>query len=93
MFLYILSAGTYQGWQHDSTWSRGQAWAIYGFTMVHRYLKEQRFLDYAINTLSYFVDNLPDDNVPYADFDAPVDSDNPKDSSATAIVTSALFEL
>lgn len=37
--------------------------------------------------------NLPDDNVPYADFDAPVDSDNPKDSSATAIVTSALFEL
>ncbi|CAM9625033.1 unnamed protein product [Ectocarpus sp. 8 AP-2014] len=61
--------------------------------MVHRYLKEQRFLDYAINTLSYFVDNLPDDNVPYADFDAPVDSDNPKDSSATAIVTSALFEL
>lgn len=42
---------------------------------------------------SYFVDNLPDDNVPYADFDAPVDSDNPKDSSATAIVTSALFEL
>ncbi|CAM9689754.1 unnamed protein product [Ectocarpus sp. 12 AP-2014] len=61
--------------------------------MVHRYLKEQRFLDYAINTLSYFVDNLPDDNVPYADFDAPVDSDNPKDSSATAIVTSTLFEL
>ncbi|CAM9607443.1 unnamed protein product [Ectocarpus sp. 8 AP-2014] len=89
----LVDKGTYQGWQDDSTWSRGQAWAIYGFTMVHRYLKEQRFLDYAINTLSYFVDNLPDDNVPYADFDAPVDSDNPKDSSATAIVTSALFEL
>ncbi|CAM9200961.1 unnamed protein product [Ectocarpus sp. 4 AP-2014] len=89
----LVDRGTYQGWQDDSTWSRGQAWAIYGFTMVHRYLKEQRFLDYAINTLSYFVDNLPDDNVPYADFDAPVDSDNPKDSSATAIVTSALFEL
>ncbi|CBJ31659.1 Unsaturated glucuronyl hydrolase, family GH88 [Ectocarpus siliculosus] len=85
--------GTYQGWQDDSTWSRGQAWAIYGFTMVHRYLTEQRFLDYTINTLSYFIDNLPDDNVPYADFDDPVDSDNPNDSSATAIVTSALFEL
>ncbi|CAM9878385.1 unnamed protein product [Ectocarpus sp. 12 AP-2014] len=89
----LVDKGTYQGWQDESTWSRGQAWAIYGFTMVHRYLKEQRFLDYAINTLSYFVDNLPDDNVPYADFDAPVDSDNPKDSSATAIVTSTLFEL
>ncbi|CAN0369326.1 unnamed protein product [Ectocarpus sp. 6 AP-2014] len=89
----LVDKGTYQGWQDDSTWSRGQAWAIYGFTMVHRYLEKPRFLDYAINTLSYFVDNLPDDNVPYADFDAPVDSDNPKDSSATAIVTSALFEL
>ena len=41
----------------------------------------------------YFDGNLPEDNVPYADFDAPVDSDNPKDSSATAIVASALFEL
>ncbi|CAN0163453.1 unnamed protein product [Ectocarpus fasciculatus] len=89
----LVDKGTYQGWQDDSTWSRGQAWAIYGFTVVHRYLKEQRFLDYGINTLSYFIDNLPDDNVPYADFDAPVDADNPKDSSATAIVTSALFEL
>lgn len=47
-----------------------------------------------LNTrVRYFVDNLPDDNVPYADFDAPKDSDNPKDSSATAIVASALFEL
>ncbi|CBJ31655.1 Unsaturated glucuronyl hydrolase, family GH88 [Ectocarpus siliculosus] len=89
----LVDKGTYQGWQDDSTWSRGQAWAIYGFIMVHRYLQKPRFLDYGINTLSYFVDNLPDDNVPYADFDAPVDSDNPKDSSATAIVTSALFEL
>ncbi|CBJ33670.1 Unsaturated glucuronyl hydrolase, family GH88 [Ectocarpus siliculosus] len=89
----LVDKGTYQGWQDDSTWSRGQAWVIYGFTMVHRYLQKPRFLDYGINTLSYFVDNLPDDNVPYADFDAPPDSDNPKDSSATAIVTSALFEL
>ncbi|CAM9967440.1 unnamed protein product [Ectocarpus sp. 12 AP-2014] len=85
--------GTYQGWQDDSTWSRGQAWAVYGFAMVHRYLKDERFLDRSILTLGYFVDNLPDDNVPYADFDAPENSDNPKDSSATAIVASALFEL
>ena len=41
----------------------------------------------------YFDENLPEDKVPFADFDAPEDSDNPKDSSATAIVASALFEL
>lgn len=47
----------------------------------------------ASTIIRYFDENLPEDNVPYADFDAPVDSDNPKDSSATAIVASALFEL
>lgn len=46
-----------------------------------------------ISDFRYFDDNLPEDNVPYADFDAPIDSNNPRDSSATAIVASALLEL
>ncbi|CAM9347761.1 unnamed protein product, partial [Hapterophycus canaliculatus] len=85
--------GTYQGWTDDSTWSRGQAWAIHGFAMVYRYLQEPRFLERSILLLGYFDGNLPDDGVPFADFDAPVDEDNPKDSSSTAIVASSLFEI
>ncbi|CAN0232688.1 unnamed protein product [Scytosiphon promiscuus] len=61
--------------------------------MVYRYLKEPRFLERSILLLGYFDGNLPDDNVPYADFDAPIDESNPKDSSSTAIVASSLFEI
>ncbi|CAN0005306.1 unnamed protein product [Pylaiella littoralis] len=89
----LVDRGTYQGWMDDSTWSRGQAWAVYGFTMVYRYLPEEIFLERAVNLLSYFNGNLREDNVPYSDFDAPIDSTNPRDSSSTAIVASALLEL
>ncbi|CAM9161445.1 unnamed protein product [Laminaria digitata] len=89
----LVDQGTYQGWIDSSTWSRGQAWAIYGFVMVYRFLGASRFLDHSIDLLGYFEDNLPTDNVPFADFDAPLDSDNSKDSSSTAIVASALFEI
>eukprot|EP00752_Nemacystus_decipiens_P012850 g11377.t1 len=89
----LVDRGTYQGWMDNSTWSRGQAWSIYGFTMVYRFLREEPFFEYATNLLEYFDTNLPDDNVPYADFDAPLDADNPRDSSSTAIVGSALFEM
>eukprot|EP00752_Nemacystus_decipiens_P001632 g1587.t1 len=90
----LVDRGTYQGWMDNSTWSRGQAWSIYGFTMVYRFMRDRPiFFEYATNLLEYFDTNLPDDNVPYADFDAPLDADNPKDSSSTAIVGSALFEM
>lgn len=85
--------GTYQGYSDDSTWSRGQAWAVHGFVMLYRYTQEPRFIDYAVGLLEYFVDNLPEDNVPYSDFDAPLDDENLKDSSSTAIVASALLEM
>eukprot|EP00904_Undaria_pinnatifida_P007824 jgi/Undpi1/4171/HiC_scaffold_16.g07538.m1 len=89
----LVDQGTYQGWQDSSTWSRGQAWAIYGFVMVYRFLGASRFLEHSVDLLGYFEDNLPADSVPFADFDAPEDSDNSKDSSSTSIVASALFEI
>ncbi|CAN0023241.1 unnamed protein product [Pylaiella littoralis] len=97
----VIETGTYQGWRDNSTWSRGQAWAIYGHVMMNRYSPEERFLERFALLLQYFVDNNREDNIPFSDFDAPeedlnaADDDNvfnPRDSSATAIVASALFE-
>lgn len=90
----LVEQGTYQGWVDNSTWTRGHTWAIYGYAMIHRYLGEPRFLERSLGLLSYWEDNIPADLVPPTDFDAPVDADlNGKDSSASAVLASALFEL
>eukprot|EP00752_Nemacystus_decipiens_P008973 g8011.t1 len=90
----LLETGTYQGYADNSTWTRGQAWAIYGYAMIYRYVPQPRFLSRSLGLLAYWEQNLPADYVPPADFDAPVSaSDNGKDSSATAIVASALLEI
>ncbi|CAN0410370.1 unnamed protein product, partial [Ascophyllum nodosum] len=90
----LVEQGTYQGYADNTTWTRGQAWAIYGYVMIYRYLQEPKFLERSLACLKYFDDNLPSDGVPPADFDAPVNAtDNGKDSSSTAIVASALFEI
>lgn len=89
---------THQGWREESTWSRGQAWAVYGYVMVYRYTGLQRMLERSRACYAYFVaETLKDapDFIPYSDFDAPLDDDNPRDSSAAAIVACAallLFE-
>jgi rhamnogalacturonyl hydrolase YesR len=83
--------GTHQGKSDSSTWARGQAWGIYGFTMVYRETGEQRFLEAAIQMADYFLANLPADGIPFWDFSA--DPGEPRDSSAAAIAASALWEL
>lgn len=82
-----------QGYNTESTWSRGQAWAIYGFTVAYRETGDARFLDTARKTADYFVRNLPDDKVPYWDFELPSLSGQPRDSSAAAIAAAGLLEL
>jgi hypothetical protein len=92
----VVRKRTHQGWRDDSTWSRGQAWAVYGQTMLYRYTGEIRFLERAIACLDYFLAATAAqsaDGIPYADFDAPVDASNPRDSSAAAIVAAACMEL
>jgi hypothetical protein len=87
---------THQGWQTESTWSRGQAWAVYGYAMVYRYTGLQRMLDRSEMLFDYFMAATAaqtDDYIPYSDFDAPLDSNNPRDTSAAAIVASAALEL
>jgi hypothetical protein len=92
--LFFIQIG-YANW---STWSRGHAWAIHGFTIAYRYSRYQPFLDKAIGAANYFITRLSNstDFVPYWDLDAPYNSTipyQPRDTSAGAIFASALVEL
>jgi unsaturated chondroitin disaccharide hydrolase len=84
---------THQGHTDESTWSRGQAWAVYGFALAYRYTREKRFLDVARRVADVFLANTPKDNVVYWDFDFADGSAEPKDSSASAIAVCGLLEL
>lgn len=89
----LLGHFTTQGYATGSTWSRGQAWAMYGFTTAYGYTKDPRFLDAARRTAAWFVSHLPPDRVPYWDFDVPDRTTAPRDTSAAAVAASALLEL
>ena len=84
-----------QGYSAASAWSRGQSWALYGFTMCYRETGDPRYLDRAVKCAEYFINHprLPEDLVPYWDYDAPVIPDEPRDAAAAAITASALLEL
>lgn len=84
---------THQGYCDNSTWARGQAWAIYGYTMVYRETQDPKFLDFACKITDVYLDKLPSDLVPYWDFDDPDIPEAPRDASAAGIVASALLEL
>lgn len=88
-----IKAVTHQGHADESMWARGQAWAIYGYTMVYRETGKTEFLDFARKVTRAYLDRLPDDLIPYWDFDAPGIPNEPRDASAAAIVASALVEL
>jgi rhamnogalacturonyl hydrolase YesR len=86
---------THQGYSDASAWARGQAWALYGFTVMYRFTKDKTYLDQA-NKIAAFIlhhPNLPADKIPYWDFDLPDVSNEPRDASAAAITASALLEL
>jgi unsaturated chondroitin disaccharide hydrolase len=84
---------THQGFSDSSMWARGQSWAIYGFTMVYRETKEPRFLDFAQKVSDVYLKDLPEDLIPYWDFNAPDIPNAPRDASAAAVTASALLEL
>ena len=84
---------TYQGYSNTSTWSRGQAWSIYGFTQGYAATGRADFLATAERTADWFLAHLPADNVPYWDFDDPAIPTAPRDTSAAAIAASGLLTL
>lgn len=91
----VVRKRTQQGHADSSAWARGQAWGLYGFTMAFRETGFQRYLDQANRIADFLLThlNLPEDGVPYWDFDAPGIPDTFRDASAAAIMASALLEL
>jgi len=88
-----IGGGTHQGYHDGSTWSRGQAWGIYGFALSYRYTRDKRFLDTSRRMAHYFLEHLPEDEVAYWDFDVPIESGTYRDSSASAIAICGILEL
>ncbi|KKI92815.1 glucuronyl hydrolase [Bacillus sp. SA1-12] len=88
-----IGGSTHQGYTNGSTWSRGQAWGVYGFALSYRYTKNPVYLEASKRMAHFFLKNLPEDYVSYWDFNAPITKDTPRDSSATAIVTAGIQEL
>jgi len=86
---------TVQGNADASSWARGQAWALYGYTMMYRETKKEDYLRQAHKIAAFFMQHprLPADKVPYWDFDDPAIPNAPRDSSAAAVVASSLLEL
>lgn len=89
----FVRPSTHQGWSAESTWSRGLAWALYGFTAAHRLSGEEEFLGTAERCAGYYLRHAPAGLVPYWDFDLPPDEPRLWDSSAGAIAASGLWDL
>ncbi len=91
----VLSKQTAQGLHDDSAWSRGQAWGLYGFTTMYRLTKDDKYLQQAIAIADFILNhpNLPEDLVPFWDFDVDRQEHKKRDVSAASITASALLEL
>ncbi len=86
---------TAQGYADESAWARGQAWSIYGYTVMYRFTGDKKYLEQAEKVADFLFNNpnMPEDLVPYWDFDCPDIPDTPRDASSAAIIASALYEL
>ena len=91
----VLARKTHQGAADGSAWARGQAWGLYGFTMMFRETANPLYLAQATNIANFILNHprLPADKIPYWDFDAPNIPDAPRDASAASVMSSALVEL
>ncbi len=104
----VLDKATCQGFTDRSSWARGQAWGLYGFTVCYRYTGDRKFLDFAEHIADYIIGypGLPEDMIPYWDYNVKdeglkpewaYNADDypviPRDASAAAITSSALYEL
>lgn len=91
----VRNRHTAQGYAHESAWSRGQSWAIYGYAVMYRFTREKKYLDQAIKTFEFMRNhpNMPEDLIPYWDMNAPNIPNELRDASSAAIIASALYEI
>jgi rhamnogalacturonyl hydrolase YesR len=91
----VVMKNTHQGLANESSWARGQAWGLYGFTMMYRETRMDGFLKQAENIANYILekDGIKEGKIPLWDFNAPKNANEPYDASAGAIISAALFEL
>lgn len=84
---------SHQGNRNESAWARGQAWGVYGLAISYKYTKNEEYLRLFRHVTQYFIDHLPTDLIPYWDFDFTDGSDEPRDSSASAIAVCGMLEM
>jgi len=89
----LIKAVTHQGYSDESMWARGQSWAIYGFTVCYRETKDPKYLRFVEKVADVYLKNLPEDAIPYWDFNDPAIPNAPRDASAACVTASALLEL
>jgi hypothetical protein len=89
----VLVKKQHQGYQDESTWSRGHAWAIYGYVTMYRETKDKKYLDFAQKITDFYLNhpNLPADKIPYWDFSAPNIPNEVRDASAGEVCTALQF--
>lgn len=88
----FLRAATHQGSRSDTTWARGQAWAIYGFTTVYRGTGEEDMLDAARRTADYYIRHTPEDGIPPNDW-RDDSTERTVEASAAAIAAAGMLHL
>lgn len=91
----VRHRNTHQGFSDESTWSRGQAWGVYGFIICYRETGNPIYLEQAIKSSDYILNhpNYPEDGIPYWDLSSTDIPNTYRDASAGAILASAFYEL
>jgi len=90
----VLTRETHQGYSNNSSWARGQAWGLYGYTVCYRYTHDKKYLNWSQKIANYIMSNVKTkDRIPYWDYNAPDIPNAPRDASAAAVTASALLEL